>query len=414
MQLVRDLPLNLVSVQEHDQVETAIAAMESAEQQAVSVFRDGQLVGILTLEGAILSDPASPVTDTMKSVDFDLKGSTSIRSAAKSFVKSRADHAAIWNGDAFLGLLSSIALLGALGHSFDPLTGLSWSDRLREWGIEALESGSEICILFFDLDEFGEYNKSYGHVIGDRVLTTFVGAVKPRIDQSRDIFVRYGGDEFVIGTKRRRDEVLAWVEEFRHTAITLPEPEVPVTYSIGLAGGMRSEERTRDHTAAMLDNLINLASKDCIRQKRSRSIGVSGDANESKIVQFRVGSQPPFDIDVDLLVRGSAGYAHVDGGNLSAMKGVLRAVCLAIQDAVPGVEVTIDDTLVHLDDQGEKVISVIGTCRTGSETDVITATEVIGDDLHRSLAETVLAAFLKFDPNLVSPGNRSGRRPQLL
>jgi len=413
MQLVRDLPLNLVSVHEHDRVQAAITAMEGAEQQAASVMREGRLVGILTLEGAVLSDPQGAAGDAMKAVDLEIRSTLSVRVAAKSFVESRADHAAIMNGDEFMGLLSSIALLGALGHSFDPLTGLSWSDRLREWGIDSLEDGKEICILFFDLDDFGEYNKSYGHVIGDRVLTTFVGALKPLVDSSKDIFVRYGGDEFVIGTTRRRDEVVAWIESFRHTAVTLPDPEVPVTFTVGLAGGMRSEERTRDHTAAMLDNLINLASKDCLRQKRARATGAGTGSQESRIVSLKIEQQPPFDISVDLLVHGRPGEAQIAGGHYTAMKGVLTGVTMAIQDAFPGVEITIDDTLVHLDSKGEKVISVIGTCRTGVDTDVITATQEVGDDVHLALAMTILAAFLKVDEKFLLAGSRFGRRPQL-
>jgi diguanylate cyclase (GGDEF)-like protein/PAS domain S-box-containing protein len=51
-------------------------------------------------------------------------------------------------------------------------------------------------LLFMDIDHFKSFNDTYGHEIGDRVLTfvanTLVGSTRPT-----DVFGRWGGEEFV-------------------------------------------------------------------------------------------------------------------------------------------------------------------------------------------------------------------------
>lgn len=52
-------------------------------------------------------------------------------------------------------------------------------------------------IAIIDLDDFKKINDTYGHLTGDNVLVQVVGIIK-RINFSRDIVCRYGGEEFVI------------------------------------------------------------------------------------------------------------------------------------------------------------------------------------------------------------------------
>jgi diguanylate cyclase (GGDEF)-like protein len=65
-------------------------------------------------------------------------------------------------------------------------------------------------LLFMDIDHFKSFNDTYGHEIGDRVLTfvanTLVGSTRPT-----DIFDRWGGEEFVAilpGVNRQGMETL--------------------------------------------------------------------------------------------------------------------------------------------------------------------------------------------------------------
>jgi diguanylate cyclase (GGDEF)-like protein/PAS domain S-box-containing protein len=83
----------------------------------------------------------------------------------------------------------------------DPLTGL----RNRAWILDMLEVdlraaprlGSQVGVLFIDLDNFKIVNDSLGHAAGDEVLMTvadrIAGVLRPR-----DRVGRSGGDEFVV------------------------------------------------------------------------------------------------------------------------------------------------------------------------------------------------------------------------
>ena len=57
--------------------------------------------------------------------------------------------------------------------------------------------GTPLSLLIFDLDHFKSVNDTYGHVVGDLVLTGVAGLVQAKL-RNEDVFARYGGEEFVI------------------------------------------------------------------------------------------------------------------------------------------------------------------------------------------------------------------------
>ncbi len=55
----------------------------------------------------------------------------------------------------------------------------------------------ELSLAIIDLDHFKKYNDAYGHVQGDKALTTAVQVMKDELREG-DILARFGGEEFVI------------------------------------------------------------------------------------------------------------------------------------------------------------------------------------------------------------------------
>lgn len=165
------------------------------------------------------------------------------------------------------GVVSLEDVLAELSLNRDPLTGLPGSDRLREWGRDNLGRGQEISILFMDLNDFARYNKQHGHVVGDKVLKALVKAIEPMVDHRTDVFVRYGGDEFVWATTQPRTLADANADMLRSSSLHVPDVPYPVTFCVGVSGGKRTKERTALHIESTLDNLINKASQHALSQK---------------------------------------------------------------------------------------------------------------------------------------------------
>jgi len=58
-------------------------------------------------------------------------------------------------------------------------------------------SGEKVSLLMIDLDDFKSINDRFGHHGGDQVLIDFVARTN-QVLRSRDLFGRYGGEEFVV------------------------------------------------------------------------------------------------------------------------------------------------------------------------------------------------------------------------
>ncbi|MCQ8128457.1 diguanylate cyclase domain-containing protein [Methylomonas rivi] len=83
---------------------------------------------------------------------------------------------------------------------YDALTGLPnrilLADRLRLAMMQALRRGQKVAVVFLDLDGFKAVNDTFGHDMGDELLTALAGRMKQTLRES-DTLARLGGDEFV-------------------------------------------------------------------------------------------------------------------------------------------------------------------------------------------------------------------------
>lgn len=83
----------------------------------------------------------------------------------------------------------------------DELTGLpnrnQFRQRLEHAINKAERSGSQVLLMFFDLDHFKLVNDTLGHEAGDQLLMMATKRIKEKA-RSTDILCRMGGDEFVM------------------------------------------------------------------------------------------------------------------------------------------------------------------------------------------------------------------------
>lgn len=83
----------------------------------------------------------------------------------------------------------------------DDLSGLHNRRYFEQTLDELIERAStkrlRLTVLLFDIDGFKNYNDSYGHEVGDKLIQE-VALLLRRCTRERDIVVRYGGDEFAV------------------------------------------------------------------------------------------------------------------------------------------------------------------------------------------------------------------------
>ena len=94
----------------------------------------------------------------------------------------------------------------------DSLTGL-FSRGFMELEIErcireAEIDGSSFGVLFIDLDNFKHFNDTFGHAVGDQILTIVAKRMRNRL-RADAVVGRWGGDEFVVLVPEARAGVLA-------------------------------------------------------------------------------------------------------------------------------------------------------------------------------------------------------------
>ncbi len=85
--------------------------------------------------------------------------------------------------------------------NYDALTNLPnrtlFVDRLRQSMSRARREGTNLALLFIDLDRFKNINDSMGHTAGDKLLVAVADALRTCVRES-DTIARFGGDEFAV------------------------------------------------------------------------------------------------------------------------------------------------------------------------------------------------------------------------
>jgi diguanylate cyclase (GGDEF)-like protein len=125
----------------------------------------------------------------------------------------------------------------------DPLTGVSNRQGFFERGENLLHRSAidrrPTVLLLFDLDRFKDINDTFGHHVGDQVLTAFCGVATAAL-RPDDLFGRLGGEEFAsLLPHMSLEEGLAVAERIRSnfeaTTLRVGANALAATVSIGVA-----------------------------------------------------------------------------------------------------------------------------------------------------------------------------------
>jgi diguanylate cyclase (GGDEF)-like protein len=404
-------------------VESAIVLMRGHNVDGLPVIDGSRLVGMVTTGDLLGVDPRRIVADAMSHLETSISPDASVREAAEMMLSSGSKRLAVVEDDHLIGVITAGDLLMEVGRNFDPLTGLTWSDALREWAIEQLALGEEITVLFIDLDNFGQFNKSYGHIVGDEVLRSVSATLESLINPEIDFLCRYGGDEFCIASRRHAAQAESLGQEISARVAGLRIPELKgaaITCSFGLYGGKRTREREHVHYAATLNSLINLASRACTaNKKRPNGIGrtvISMGSSEagtrlrlSRIevrwdhrtahVQVDMQAGPDSaDIDVATPESMSAPLYSASMSGESDVEGVLKLVAettiAAVKSFLPaGYDLSLTDIVLNQIASGQTIITAVGQFLIEGHAVPLAGSAVLGDDPYRAAASCVLAAI---------------------
>lgn len=130
----------------------------------------------------------------------------------------------------------------ALRHqaSHDSLTGLanraSFSEQLAE-RLTASRAETAHCVLFVDLDRFKEVNDTFGHPVGDRLITLAAARMTRLLPQAT--IARIGGDEFTIlldqDSVPRAEEIAEEIVKGLKQPFEIDDVHVVIGASVGVA-----------------------------------------------------------------------------------------------------------------------------------------------------------------------------------
>jgi diguanylate cyclase (GGDEF)-like protein len=176
-----------------------------------------------------------------------------------------------------LGSQASLSLQNALLHQelerlsvTDRLTELYnhgyFKQRLDEEFQRSVRFGHPLSLIMLDIDDFKEFNDSFGHPCGDRVLKSVSEVIRKNL-RDMDIAARYGGEEFVVvlpettcdGATMVAERIRVEVERVSHEIADMVH--VNRTVSIGVA--------TYPGSASTAQALLEAADSAMYRGKRA-------------------------------------------------------------------------------------------------------------------------------------------------
>jgi len=423
---------DVVWVSPSARIKTAVILMKGHHIGALPVVgASDEVMGIVTYQHILGEPQDTAVMDVMSRDYTPVEPEMSAYDAAEVMVGAKSDYLLVMDGPRLAGIISHGDLMPELGKTFDPLTGLAWADQFREWAMSALKGGHEISIIFFDLDKYGQFNKKWGHVVGDNVIKSVAEVIKNGTNSDSDFVCRYAGDEFAIVSTRNADEAQELAHFLKEGISRIKIQDVPesVSVSYGIFGGRRTKEREDIHYAATIDDLITRASKNCTLNKPHRvekpetapaaqpmaprepisspyltPVGRSARLKIRTINFSSTGSEATVGVTLErsgrVYAREASGYV-IEGTNM--LRLVAEATASAASNALASEHgVVVDEVLLQTGMKGEQIVTVIAVFLTPRFTVRSSGSAIIkrGDQFRAAAAAVLNAINRQFE---VSP-----------
>lgn len=176
----------------------------------------------------------------------------------------------------------------------DQLTGLpnrlKLIDTLGKAIGEAEDHGTQLAVLFVDLDHFKDINDSLGHTIGDQLLIAISQRLKKSV-RAADTVARLGGDEFTVLVKDLKDEQGA-IEVAEKILDAFREPVIVDAHTLKITGSIGISLYPRDggNTETLLRN-ADAAMYRSKRDGRNAARLYAADMTEHAIARLALESE---------------------------------------------------------------------------------------------------------------------------
>lgn len=176
-------------------------------------------------------------------------------------------------------LHSVLAETKALRSEIDELRKIVYEDTLtksynRKW-FEDLYLHSdkntlreEGILVMVDLNKFKQINDTFGHIVGDKVLTH----IALKLKESGGEVVRYGGDEFMIiytiseSLSSIKEKIEMMIQKCDNTSFKVDQRSFKISFAYGITPFKRG---------AILSEIIEMADKEMYRHKKSKVLTVN-------------------------------------------------------------------------------------------------------------------------------------------
>lgn len=284
-------------------------------------------------------------------------------------------------------LLDGLLLMDELTGAFNR----KYLTTVFERNVSELQRRSEpFSLSIIDLDHFKQVNDTYGHIVGDQVLSGFASFVKQR-GRPSDVFIRFGGEEFVLvlpGTRgtQAKEVITRLLDEFAKLPFHSGTTTFHVTFSAG-AIEVADPEMTLQQCLSLADaalykakeagrrrvELADSASSQTVTRKVKVAV-VDDDAIIRNILSESIKEMLEPDVEAELTVFRD-GVAFLESG-WHEQTGPRLVILDGIMPRMDGIEVL---QKLRSSPGSEQVLVMMLTGRK-SEQDIVRALQLGADD----------------------------------